>query len=203
MAEAGEGITTKPTVLGGEVSVPLYTPWAEVYEEWSDGNLSLGDFTAPVAGSLETIGTVFNPLGAVTGSVAGWVMNLIYENIQPARDAIDALTGDPERINHTSQAWYRTGLAIQQVAQAHAASIADVQTWTGQAADLYRQTHQNTTKVVVMASESAHRMGTLVNGVGILVASSRAIMAEMIRETVSTIMQAAIVAAAGHWRPAS
>ena len=112
-----------------------------------------GDWAAGVMGvvgtGLDMLGTVLDPFGSILAAGVGWLL----EHVGPLSDALDALTGDPDVISSHAETWQNVGTELASIsADLLKAVDEDTTTWTGPAADTYRQRGADTATLLQAGS---------------------------------------------------
>lgn len=89
-----------------------------------------------IAGGLDVAGAVTDPIGYVAGQVISWML----EHIEPAREALNELAGNPDMVKAYSQSWTNieeemTAVGSELRSEAPRGTV----TWQGDAGDAYRK----------------------------------------------------------------
>lgn len=188
-----------PSVGGADVSIPVYSEISSAVNEWTDGDMSIGDVTTAVTGGLGILGAALNPIGAITGAIAGWLMDVLVNNIPPLKTTVDSLLGAPDEINTTAQAWYQAGHKLENLGQVHAASAGDCPSWTGGAAEAYHTVLGGTTGLYAAGRSAADSVAGWITLAGAIVGLFRGMVWDAIKKFLGEVIQAAIAAVASSW----
>ncbi|RZS36989.1 hypothetical protein EV193_106224 [Herbihabitans rhizosphaerae] len=125
--------------------------WYDERDEWQEGiglidsgrdiydGLSNGDWVEAGVGvlgvGLEGLCLAIDPVGTLVSYGISWAI----EHIQPLSDALDAVAGDPDAIQASSDTWHNIAERQLKIAEDYKTEV-DTATadWTGDAADNYR-----------------------------------------------------------------
>ena len=137
-----------------------------------------------VAGTLDTISTVINPLEAVVSWGVAWVI----EHFEPLSDALEILAGDADQIMAFSQTWSNVAGAITTAGVSLRTAI-DRETidWTGTAAEAYRRHMNDELGAMASLAKVAEVLGQVVYGAGILVSCVRQMVRDLIAQAVGAV----------------
>jgi len=163
-----------PSLAGTTISVPVYSDLTAAATSWGDGKLGFGDITAVADLGLGILNTALDPVGAILGSGVDNLMNLLVNNIEFLKKAVDDLLGDPDSITTTAQSWSQAGVTIADSANRHVGYLSDTPSWTGPAADAYAGVVRGTHEVYLQASEAAADVSGWIGVAGSVVAAFRA-----------------------------
>lgn len=145
---------------------------------WVEGTL------AGLGGSLDTLALVVDPLGSLVWWGAAWLM----EHVQPLKEALDWLAGDPDQIAAHARTWRNvatyTAEARAQYQDAVSSQTAD---WLGESGDAYRAYAGAQLAAMATISRLAGGISYAVEGAGILVGAVRAIVRDLIAQFVATL----------------
>lgn len=149
----------------GLTTFEAYTEILEGAEEMDAQLVALG--AAGVA--LDVMSAATDPIAFFSGQIASWML----EHLDPARKALEALTGNPEMIKAYAASWYNIGEHMESVVSDLGAAVRkEISEWEGLAGTAYRA--YVATQVGVSAglaagahtlSELTRMMGEVVNGV--------------------------------------
>jgi len=96
---------------------------------WVDGTLG------GVGGSLDVLGMVIDPLG----SLMAWGVSWLMEHVQPLKEALDWLAGNPDEIAAHAATWRNVSAATTGTHQQLADAVRTQTTgWSGESGDAYR-----------------------------------------------------------------
>lgn len=148
------------------------------------------------AASLDTLGLVTDPAGALLSSGIGWLI----EHVDALSEPLNWLAGNPDAISTHVQTWGNVAQAVSAVRQdyAHAGS-SDVTTWQGVAAEAYRARVTDFSHLLDAAAIAAEGVQVAVSMAGMIVAAVRDKIREIITDLVSRLITYAgeLVATAG------
>jgi hypothetical protein len=145
---------------------------------WVDGTLG------GVGGSLDILGLAIDPLG----SLVSWGVSWLMEHVQPLKEALDWLAGNPDAIAAHAITWQNvakfTTDAQTQYMNALGREIAD---WKGGSGDAYRQHAGIVAQVMQGISSASGGISYAVEGAGLLVGLVRGIVRDLIAQFVGTL----------------
>ncbi|MGW9479544.1 DUF6531 domain-containing protein [Saccharomonospora azurea] len=152
-----------------------------------------GDWAAGVMGvvgtGLDMLGTVLDPFGSILAAGVGWLL----EHVGPLSDALDALTGDPDVISSHAETWQNVGTELASIsADLLKAVDEDTTTWTGPAADTYRQRGADTATLLQAAQSAAEGAGSGIATAGEVVAAVRTLVRDIVAELVGRLISWAL-----------
>lgn len=156
-------------------------------EDWGEFAASAGVL------ALDGLAMVVDPVGTLLAAGVGWLI----EHIEPLKDGLDKLAGDPAAIQQGADTWSD----VQSELQAIAAEIPgiverDIPTWTGPAADKYRARAQDMADGVEALAESAGNAATVVATAGTMVSTCRAIIRDIVAAFIAELIKGALAALA-------
>lgn len=113
---------------------------------WIEGSVSAG---------LDALAFVSDPVGALLQYGVAWII----EHVEPLREALDWLAGNPAQIQAHAQTWKNVAGALQDRGEDLNRAVGwDTTEWTGSAADAYRTwTGQQRAAVDDRSAESCGR----------------------------------------------
>lgn len=146
---------------------------------WLDTGLTVA------GGGLETLSLVLDPIGTLGEYAVSWLI----EHIQPLRDALDWLAGDPDQISAYAQTWRNVSQSVGGVAQDFTSEVGNgTAGWTGEAADAYRAIAQSHGEHMTAASSGAGTVGSAVELIGVVVGAVREIVKQLVATCISTLL---------------
>lgn len=187
---------SNPEILGTTLKLPIYSDLVSITTNLSDGKLRLGDVTSTADVSLGILNTALDPLGAILGSAVDYLMNLLVSSIKPLGDAVNWLLGDPAGITAVARSWQDAATEVTKQGNAFVGSLADVSQWQGAAADVYRNVVRHTHDVYQQAQEAAAGVAGWVTLAGGVVSVFREFMWGLLKDFITEIVKAAILALA-------
>ncbi|MGE3286054.1 MAG: hypothetical protein AB7J32_08115, partial [Pseudonocardia sp.] len=167
----------------------VVSSWHDVAEAVGDGNF--GAFNWALAGAtLDTIGAAMDPLGELAGAGVGWLI----EHVSFLHEGLDALAGDPIRIEDEARTWEAVAARLQEVGSRHVSGLVAVADWQGAAADAYRESAYALAFALDRTAERADEAASVVLESGVTVATVRALVRDVIAGVVGDLIAAAITA---------
>ncbi|GDY30059.1 type IV secretion protein Rhs [Gandjariella thermophila] len=149
-----------------------------------------------VEAGLGLLGTGLDTLAMVTNPVATLIsygLNWLIEHVKPLQDALNWLAGDPDQISAYAKTWKNVAQAVGKAGQDLTTAIQrETSSWTGQAADAYRNHATNTVNHLSAAATAADTIGTVVEVVGALVGTVRGLVRDMVTQAIGDIIQDAL-----------
>lgn len=148
--------------------------------------ISSGDWSEVGAGdALEILGAIANPVDALASAGVNWLM----ENVEPLREALDMLAGDPAAIQGYADQWRQQGELVTSSATELGDYVGrDTASWTGEAGDAYRMQATQQADGVGAAAASAESVARAVEMAGQVCAAVRMIVKELIAEFVGRVL---------------
>ncbi len=172
-------------------------PWAGVwiaedieaiYRGVKDGSWIEGTLGAVSAG-LDAQAFVSDPVGALLQYGVAWII----EHVEPLREALDWLAGNPAQIQAHAQTWSNVAGALHDRAEDLDRAVRwDMTEWTGSAADAYRTWTGQQKAAVDALAKAAETLAAITEAAGILVAGVRM----LVRDGIATLVSRLVVYAA-------
>ncbi|HET6504863.1 MAG TPA: RHS repeat-associated core domain-containing protein [Amycolatopsis sp.] len=152
-----------------------------------------GDWASTVMGvagtAMEALAFVTDPFGSILAAGVGWLM----EHVGPLKEALDKLAGDPDQITANSETWKNIAKELGDVATDLGNEVqTDVQSWTGPAADAYRQRADEVTKMLQGAGQACEGAASGVKTAGEVVAAVRMLVRDTIAQVVGHMVSWAL-----------
>ncbi|MFI7121363.1 WXG100 family type VII secretion target [Amycolatopsis sp. NPDC049868] len=148
-----------------------------------------------VSVGLDLLSMGLNPLGELVKAGVGWLM----ENLDFIREPLEILTGDPDLVQQAAQTWNNIAIELEAVAGDYEGSLSTTSGWDGDAAIAYRRVALQYTRslrdVAAEAKDSAHWITTG----GMVVATARALIFDIIAGFISDVITRALLALASSW----
>lgn len=160
-------------------------------EDWDVMSLAADGLAA----GMDVLSMVLNPLGALVKAGVGWLM----EHVWFLREPLEVLTGDFRQIEGVAQTWNNIAAAVQGAGQAYNEALQGVQGWEGDAAEAYRGVASSTSEALGHVGAYAQDVAKGISVAGILVATTRAIVFDLIAEFISKVITRALIALASSW----
>jgi PPE-repeat protein len=148
-----------------------------------------------VSVGLDMLSFAMNPLGELVKAGVGWLL----ENVDFIREPLDLLTGNPDLVMQAAQTWNNIAAELEAVAGDYEGALSSTSGWEGDAAIAYRRLAMEYTSglhdVAAQAKESARWITTG----GMVVATARAIIFDIIATFISDVITRALLALASSW----
>ncbi|NLU84368.1 hypothetical protein [Rhodococcus sp. HNM0569] len=157
---------------------------------WQLGKgIAEGDIGAAASGALgvglDVASAASDPIGYVAAQCLSWML----EHIEPAREALDNLAGDPAGVKEYAQQWTGIETELMSVREAMLSAVASgTSQWSGAAADAYRAHAQSVADLAGGAAGGAHGISKLTEGMSEIVGGVRT----AVRDLLSTIAGALV-----------
>jgi uncharacterized protein YukE len=150
---------------------------------WVEGTLG------GVSAGLDALAFVSDPVGALLQYGVAWII----EHVEPLREALDWLAGDPAQINAHAQTWRNVaGALYDRAGELERAARWDLTEWTGSAADAYRAWNSQQKAAVDALAKAAETLAAITEAAGVLIAGVRM----LVRDGIATLVSRLIVYAA-------
>jgi uncharacterized protein YukE len=143
---------------------------------WIDTGLGV------VGAGLDALAFVSDPFGALLQYGVAWLI----EHVEPLRQALDWLAGDPAQITAHAQTWRNVAASLKDGAAELAADVAD---WQGAAASAYRIWATQQQQAIAGLARGADTVATITEAAGFLIAAVRM----MVRDAIATMVSRLIV----------
>ncbi|SFI73063.1 RHS repeat-associated core domain-containing protein [Amycolatopsis sacchari] len=158
-----------------------------------DSAIKSGDWAAVALGAvgtaLDALSMAMDPFGAILAAGVGWLM----EHVGPLKEALDALAGNPDRINAHSETWGNISKELGEISQDLTSLVeADLQGWTGPAADTYRALAADTGNLLTAAQKGADGASSGIKTAGEVVAAVRSLVRDIIAELIGHLISWAL-----------
>jgi hypothetical protein len=137
-----------------------------------------------VAAGLDTLALVTDPLGQLVAWGVGWLI----EHLKPLSDGLDALAGDPDQIAAYAQTWANVSQATEgALTTLHDGARQQINDWAGEASVAYRS-HEGEQEAALLAlAKATDAMSQITTGAGVLVATVRMMVRDLIADFVSVL----------------
>lgn len=145
---------------------------------WIDGTLGV------VSASLDALAFVSDPIGVLLQYGIAWLV----EHVEPLREALDWLAGDPAQITAHAQTWRNVAASLREEASALSDSVrADVAGWGGLAGPAYRAWAAEQQQAITGLAVGADTLAAITEGTAGLVAAVRLLVRDAIAACVSRL----------------
>jgi hypothetical protein len=154
-----------------------------------------GDWAEGIAhtavGALGALGSIVDPLAAAISAGVGWVL----EHCKLLREALDALAGSPDVITSYAATWHNVSDALKNAAGELRVIVAeDTARWRSPAVDAYRGLAFAEAEMIAATGAAAAGVGSAVTMGGVVVATVRATVRDLVAEAIGTIISKALQA---------
>ncbi|WP_410580462.1 hypothetical protein [Amycolatopsis sp. lyj-108] len=151
--------------------------------------ISNGDWIGGGLGVLSLAGEIasaaIDPFGYLMSSVASFLM----EHMQPLKDMLDAVAGDPPVIQSYSETWGNVAKKLEDTQVDLANKVKNgTSGWTGEAADQYRKQAAEQAEAISAAATVAGGISTVVMIFGEIVAFVREFIRQLIADAVGKLI---------------
>ncbi|MEC3979850.1 hypothetical protein [Amycolatopsis sp. H20-H5] len=147
--------------------------------DWISGGLGV----LGVAGELAS--AAMDPFGYLLSSAASFLM----EHVQPLKDMLDSLAGDPPVIQSYSQTWGNVAKSLEDTQVNYSNAVKNgTASWTGAGADAYRESAKQTAEALSGAATVAGGIGTVVMIMGEVVSFVREFVRQLIADLVGKLI---------------
>ncbi|WP_229072250.1 WXG100 family type VII secretion target [Actinoplanes sp. DH11] len=134
--------------------------------------------------TLDMLSLAIDPLG---GLVA-WGVSWLLEHVRPLKDALDQLTGNADEVAAHAATWSGIAATTERTGHDYAIRLGtDVSGWHGASGDAYRRHADQHLEMLAGVAEAARGVSYAVEGAGLLVASVREIVRDLLAEFVGTL----------------
>ncbi|MET9224534.1 hypothetical protein [Lentzea sp. NPDC003310] len=146
---------------------------------WIEGGLGLVGLAADAAAMA------IDPFGTLLSSAASFLM----EHVQPLKDMLDWLAGNPPVIESYSTTWNNVATELGKIAEDYNAAMkSGIEAWAGSAADAYRSDAKAQSDALTGAASAAGTVGTVVGLMGMVVAFVREMVRDLIADLVGKLI---------------
>ena len=148
-----------------------------------------GDWALSVSGlvgvGLDPAAAVTDPIGFVAGQVISWML----EHIEPAREALDKLAGNPDMVKAYAESWTNIEKEMTELAEeVKSAAPAETQNWLGGAAEAYRAKAEELSAVYNNAAGAAHGIAGLTVGMAEVVNGVRTAVRDLLASIAGSLV---------------
>ncbi len=172
----------------GHSGVPLLESANDLKE-----GIEKGDWAAVAMGAvgtaLDALSMAMDPFGSILAAGVGWLL----EHVGPLSDALDALTGDADQIKSQAETWSNAAKELGAIGTDLSGMVeADLQSWTGDAADQYRGRTKDMVDVLTAAQKGCEGASSGVKTAGEVVAAVRTLVRDIIAELIGHLISWAL-----------
>lgn len=144
---------------------------------------------------LDMLSLAVDPFGALASGGVNWVL----QHVDFLREPLEQLTGDADAVQAIAATWANVAQALTTAAEQYVQDARAVAGWTGEAADHYRAAGDDFAKVLAATAQHAHDASVGITAAGILIATERGIVFDMISKFVGRLIVEALAALAASW----
>ena len=186
-------------VAGDESRATLGSAWASDVVNIKndlDENLSLTTGVDFTLSGIDILLSAANPFGGLISNGVGWLM----EHIPGLSDVWDKLSGDPTAIQQITSTWANISNSLSTSASEFSTASNQIEQWSGQAADSYRQVATGYGSALGGLSNDAEGYSLVVQLIGGGVAGCKDAVYTLISEFIEyTVIPAILGAIATAW----
>lgn len=158
-------------------------------ESWETLAVDLAAF------GLDALAVVMNPLGELVKAGVGWLL----EHLAFLREPLEVLTGDPAAIEAIAQTWNNIADEMDVATEDYRAALTATSGWQGEASLTYQTLARSYVEALSHIAAQARDAAKGVTTAGIVVATTRAIIFDIIATFISNVITRALLAAASSW----
>ncbi|MFC4069569.1 hypothetical protein [Actinoplanes subglobosus] len=137
-----------------------------------------------VGATLDTLSLAIDPLG----TLASWGVAWLMEHVKPLKEALDWLAGNADEVAAHAATWANVATFTAQARQQYTDQIrTEVADWFGASGDAYRRHADAHLHVLETLSTAAQGISYAVEGAGLLVALVRGIVRDLIAAFIGTL----------------
>lgn len=145
-----------------------------------------------VVAGLDVLAFAANPFKEIIMAGLSWAI----EHFEFLNEPLEMLTGSPSEISALSQTWANISQELANAAASFSDSVAEVDDWEGEAANAYRNVNAAFSSMINDAASAARATSNGIAGAGIVVATVRAIVIEIICDFVGKAIMKLLAALA-------
>jgi len=157
---------------------------------FAQGDVTEGILNTGVA-ALGALGAIADPLAYAISAGVGWVL----EHCGPFREALDWLAGQPHVITSFAETWGSVAQALEAAGDRLIATVAaDTAAWRSTAIDAYRLLAEGQANLIKATGVAASGVGAAVSLGGVVVATVRCTVRDLVAEAIGNIVSKALQA---------
>jgi hypothetical protein len=182
--EEGSGFTKGTGDNGWATGVSIAESAMDTFNGFKDGNWIEGGLGV-VGLAADAASMAIDPFGTLMSSAASFLM----EHVQPLKDMLDWLAGDPPVIESYSTTWNNVSTEMGKISKDYAAALqSGTEGWTGAAADAYRAAAAQQGDALTGAASAAGSVATVVGVMGMVVAFVREMVRDLIADLIAKLI---------------
>jgi hypothetical protein len=144
------------------------------------------------AATLDVVSAAIDPIAYVAGQLFSWML----EHVEPARAALHALTGNPDMIKSYAATWTNIENEMLAVGNEFEQSLTTTRSWTGDAADAYRDKAAAVAGIAKGAAGGAHGIAGITMAMAEVVGGIRVAVRDLLSTLAGALVSWAIELAA-------
>jgi uncharacterized protein YukE len=144
---------------------------------------------------LDLLSMFMNPLGELVKIGVGWMM----EHIDFIREPLEVLTGDAKQVDAIADTWENIAKRLDETTAEYQTAMSLTEGWSGDAAARYRGLAEGYFSALGQVADQARDAANGVKTAGVVVATTRAIIFDMIATFISDVISRALLALASSW----
>ncbi|WNV89513.1 DNA/RNA non-specific endonuclease [Umezawaea sp. Da 62-37] len=182
--EEGSGFTKGTGDNGWATGVSIAESAMDTFNGFKEGNWIEGGLGV-VSLAADAASMAIDPFGTLMSSAASFLM----EHVQPLKDMLDWLAGDPPVIESYSTTWNNVATELGKISEDYATALkSGTEGWTGAAADAYRGSAAEQSDAITGAASAAGSVGTVVGVMGMVVAFVREMVRDLIADLIAKLI---------------
>ena len=129
---------------------------------------------------LDVLGVAMDPLDALGSAGIGYLI----EHLSFLHEPLDALAGDPTQITAQAQTWRNVADELHRLAGEYRGQVGAIPGWEGETRDAYARAAGAHAERLDAAGDQAAELAAVVLGTGVMVATERAVLRDLIADFV-------------------
>jgi hypothetical protein len=129
---------------------------------------------------LDALGFVMDPLDALGSAGVGYLIEHLWFLHEP----LDALAGDPTQITAQAGTWRNVAEELHRLAEEYRGQVGAIPGWEGDTRDAYARSAAAHAGRLDAAGDQAAELAAVVLGTGVMVATERAVLRDLIADFV-------------------
>lgn len=146
-----------------------------------------------IGAAASAVQFVTDPFGALLGEGIGWMM----EHMDPLKEALDKLTGDPDEIQANVQATKDLAAEARIAAEDQKAGLASYSGWEGASSDNYRASMEALYVELDSTAKAVDTKAKIVSVCGLIVQLGRDLIRDMIATAIGKWLSTVVAGAVG------
>lgn len=184
------------TAVASAYGESFFGEYTAVAEKWGDGQITPGDFTAPVGAGLDLLGAFVDPVSWIVGNLLDPIYNFIIENVPFVEEAIELVSGSPEQVQACGDMFKQASQAIIDQANQLVAEVNKaLDEWRGIARDAFRLAADVAVKTQQGLSKGFEFIANLTYAFGVVVAAAKEFVISLLKELITQLVVEGVMAA--------